>query len=261
MTALGDGWRLALTTLTVLPVQTAARVDRKTAGVAMTLAPAVGLLLGVLAAVLLEGLRALTPAGALLPAVAAVAVLAALTRGLHLDGLADTADGLGSYLPPERARAVMKTPDVGALGLVAVVLVLALQAAALAAAAQAGRGALALVLAGGVSRLAVTAACTPATPAATGTGLGAQVAGSVRPGVPLALAVAFLGIAGLGVAGLAAGGLAGAARVAVAGAAGLLVARLLRRHAVRRLGGVSGDVLGALVEVATTAVLLVMALG
>ncbi|MDP9498307.1 MAG: adenosylcobinamide-GDP ribazoletransferase, partial [Actinomycetota bacterium] len=43
--------------------------------------------------------------------------------------------------------------------------------------------------------------------------------------------------------------------------AGLLAARLLRRHAVQRLGGVSGDVLGALVEVATTAVLLVMALG
>ena len=256
MTALGEGWRLALTTLTVLPVRGPARLDRRAAGTAMTLAPVVGLLLGALAAGALEGLRALTPAGTLLPAVAAVAVLAALTRGLHLDGLADTADGLASYLPPERARAVMKAPDVGALGLVAVVLALALQAAALAAAAQAGRGVLAVVLAGGVSRLAVTAACTPGTPAATGTGLGAQVSGSVRPGVPLAL-----GIALLGGAGLVAGGATGAARVLLAGAAGLLAARVLRRHAVRRLGGVSGDVLGALVEVATTAVLLVMALG
>lgn len=256
MTALGDGWRLALTTLTVLPVRTAARVDRRTAGTAMTLAPVVGLLLGVLAAGVLEGLRALTPSGALLPAVAAVAALAAVTRGLHLDGLADTADGLASYLPPERARAVMKTPDVGALGLVAVVLVLALQAAALAAAAQAGRGALAVVLAGGVSRLAVTAACTSATPAASGTGLGAQVAGSVRPGLPLGLAVALLGSAGL-----VAGSPTGAAQVVLAGTTGLVAARVLRRHVVRRLGGVTGDVLGALVEVTTTAVLLVMALG
>ncbi len=182
-----DGLRLALTTLTVLRVRGPRVLDRRTAGVAMSLAPLVGLLLGALAAGVLLGLRAVTDDD-LLPAVAAVAVLAALTRGLHLDGLADTADGLASYLPPERAREVMKASDVGALGMATVVLSLALQAAALAAAG--GRGGVAVLLAAGAGRVAVTAACTPATPAAAPTGLGALVAGTVRPVVALAVALA-----------------------------------------------------------------------
>lgn len=256
-TRVPDGLRLALTTLTVLPVRGPQALDRRTAGIAMCLAPLVGALLGLAAATVLLAIDALT-AGTLLAAVLAVAALAALTRGLHLDGLADLVDGLASYLPPEGARRVMKAPDVGPLGVVAVVLALGVQATALAAATSVGRGAVALLLAAVVSRLAVPLACTPATPAAVPDGLGALVAGTVRPVVPLATAAAALAaLAGW----QALDEPSDAARVVLAGGAGLLAASALRRHAVRRLGGVTGDVLGALVEVSATVVLVVMALG
>ncbi len=58
-------------------------------------------------------------------------MLALLTRGLHLDGLADTADGLGTGRDPARALAAMKDPHVGAFGVVTLVLALLVQAAAL----------------------------------------------------------------------------------------------------------------------------------
>lgn len=183
-----DGLRLGLTTLTVVPVGGPRRLDRRSAGVAMALAPLVGLLLGVVATALLLAVRAVGPRhAALLPAALAGAALAGLTRGLHLDGLADTADGLGCYLPAARAREAMKAPDVGALGLAAVVLVLLVQTAALAQPVTAGRGASALLVAAVTSRLAVTAACTPATSAGQPSGLGALVAGTVPRRLPAAL--------------------------------------------------------------------------
>lgn len=91
-----DGLRFAVGTLSVLPVRVE-RVDRQVAGQAMTLAPAVGLLLGLIA-----GLALLPPAPPLLGAALALGLLALLTRGLHLDGLADLADGLGSGKRPAR---------------------------------------------------------------------------------------------------------------------------------------------------------------
>ena len=251
-----DGLRLALTTLTVLPVRGPAVVDRRTAGAAMAYAPLVGLLIGFGAALVLRGLRALSP-GDLLPAALTVATLALLTRGLHLDGLADTADGLASALPAERARQVMKSPEVGALGAVTVVLALGVQVVALAQSAGQHRGTLAVLTAAVASRLAVTVACTPGTPAAAPTGLGALVSGTVRPTVAATLAAASALV--LGPLAVLDGDVA-PGHVLLAGGAGLLAARVLRRHAVRRLGGITGDVLGALVEVTTTVVLVVMAL-
>jgi adenosylcobinamide-GDP ribazoletransferase len=249
-----DGLRLALTTLTVLPVRGPDHLDRRTAGQAMTLAPVVGLLLGLAAAGVLEGAARLT--GDLLAAVLAVVALALLTRGLHLDGLADAADGLGSYRSPERALAVMRSPETGPLGIAVLVLSLLVQVAALHACLAAGRGAGALVLAVVTSRLAVTAACTPGTPAASPTGLGALVAGTVRPAVALLLALVVLAAAAAG--GGAAGGSSQALLAVVAVVLGLACARGLLRHAVRRLGGVTGDVLGALVETTTAVVLVVL---
>ena len=249
-----DGFRLALTTLTVLPVRGPAGVDRATAGWAMRLAPLVGLLLSLPLAGVLLGVERLTSGPPLLACVLVVALHALLTRGLHLDGLADLTDGLGSYRTPEQARAVMKAPDVGALGAAALVLVPAVQVAALLACTLAGSGGPAVLVAVTTARVAVTAACTAGVPAATTSGLGATVAGTVPRGWTSAAALL---TAALGTALAAAEDLPLALPAAAVGA-GLIVARLLRAHAVRRIGGITGDVLGALVEVTTATVLVVL---
>ena len=227
----------------------------------MELAPLVGLGLAVVATGALEGLRLLDARGAspLLPATLAVGVLALLTRGLHLDGLADLTDGLASYRDPVGARAVMKAPDVGPLGVAAVVLVLLLQVTALGACAYAGRGPASLLLAVAVGRLAVTAACR-STPAAVPTGLGATVACTVRPLVPAAWAAVLLAAFST-VAAVGPEPGASVARTMAAVGLALLLARLLRAHAVRRTGGLTGDLLGALCELATTVCLTVLATG
>jgi adenosylcobinamide-GDP ribazoletransferase len=226
----------------------------------MLLAPVVGALLALVLVPLALLADRLTSGPPLLAAALAVALSALLTRGLHLDGLADLADGLGSYRSPEQARAIMKAPDVGALGLAAVVLVLLVQVTALSACLSAGRGGTALLVALVTGRVAVAAACRTGVPAASSTGLGALVAGTVPRWAPplLALATALLGAAALAVEQGAAGPVLALPAAAVA--AGLVVAALLQRHAVRRIGGITGDVLGALVEVCSAAVLVVLAL-
>jgi len=255
----GDGLRLALTTLTVARVRGPQALDRNTAGRAMLLAPAVGALLAALLVPVALALDRLTGGPSLLPAALVLALAALLTRGLHLDGLADLADGLGSYRSPEQARAIMKAPDVGALGLAAVVLVLLVQVAALTACLSAGRGGTALLVALVAGRVAATAACRVGIPAASRSGLGALVAGTVPRWTPpvLAAATALLGAVALAVESGTGPHLA---QPAVAVTAGLAVAALVQRHAVRRIGGITGDVLGALVEVTTTVVLIVLAL-
>ncbi|MGW2239040.1 adenosylcobinamide-GDP ribazoletransferase, partial [Streptomyces sp. NPDC001759] len=151
-----DGLRFAFGTLTVLPVKVT-RWDREAARAGMLCAPVAGLVVGGCAA--LAGLLLLVlGAGALLTAVASAAVPAVLTRGLHLDGLADTADGLGSGKPAEEALRIMKQSDIGPFGVVTLVFVLLAQVAALAQAygGSWGRGALAAVVSAAAARLALT---------------------------------------------------------------------------------------------------------
>ncbi|NUW40049.1 adenosylcobinamide-GDP ribazoletransferase [Nonomuraea rhodomycinica] len=232
-----DGLRLAVGLLTIFPVRVG-RVDRRTAGAAMGLAPVVGLVLGLVAC-----LPLLLPGPPLLGAALAVGALAVLTRGLHLDGLADLADGLGSGKPADQALDIMKKSDIGPFGVMTLVITLLVQIAALAAA-----GPYALVTACVTGRLALVWACRSGVPAARPGGLGATVAGTVRPATAWLVTAAALVVA------------TPALVVApVAMAAGLGAALLLLRRARRRLGGVTGDVLGALVETATTAALVVWA--
>lgn len=251
---LGAGLRLAVTTLTVLPVR-AGRVDRAAAGVAMSAAAGVGALVGLAQAGALLGLHALA-APPLVSGAAAVACGALLTRGLHLDGLADTVDALGSYRRGGAALDIMKRPDVGPFGVVALVLVLLAQAAVLAAVAAAPwPAALATVVAGAATgRLAVSWACRRGVPAARPDGLGALVAGTV--GWP---ALAFGTAATAALALPAVPGRPWHGPLAVLAA--LAVTLLLLRHARRRLGGITGDVLGAAVEVTATLAYVGMAVG
>lgn len=239
------GARLALTTFTVLPLAPG-RVDRPVAAGAMALAPAVGAALGVLLAAVLLLCHAVG-APPLLGAVATVTAGALLTRGLHLDGLADTVDALGSYRRGAEALRVMKQPDVGPFGVAALVLVLLAQAAALATLATGPIVATVATVATAMAtgRLAVTWCCRRGVPAARPEGLGALVAGTV-PGAVLVAATAAVAL----VAIAAVPGRPWQGPITVA--AVLTAALLLLRHAVRRLGGITGDVLGAQVEVVTT---------
>ena len=258
----GNGFRLAVTLLTVLPwpgPPDPVAPDRTTAGKAMECAPAVGLLLGVLGGAVLVAAGDAAGAGALTGAVLAVAALALLTRGLHLDGLADLTDGLGSGKPAEAALDIMRKSDIGPMGMVAVLFAVLLQVTAVAHAGATWRGA--LVLATGVvtGRLALTWACRTGVPAARPDGLGALVAGTVRPVAPAVTTVVLAAAAR--VAGAVDGGIRPGLTLVGGVLAGLAAAWMLQRHAVRRLGGITGDVLGALAEVATTVTLVVATCG
>ncbi|MEU6085888.1 adenosylcobinamide-GDP ribazoletransferase [Streptomyces sp. NPDC047085] len=253
-----DGLRFAFGTLTVLPVRVR-RWDREAARAGMLNAPVAGLIVGGTAAGL--GLLLLfLGAGPLLAAVASVAVPAALTRGLHLDGLADTADGLGSGKPAEDALRIMKQSDIGPFGVITLLLVLLAQVAVLAQLYDDAwaRGAIAAVTSAVAARLALTLAARTGVPAARPEGLGAAVAGVVP--VPGALAVT----AAFTIVSAAWGTVLGAydaLRTAAAVLLALAAAELLLRRCVRRLGGVTGDVFGALAETAATAALVVLSLG
>lgn len=254
-----EGLRFAFGTLTVLPVAVY-RWDRAAARGGMVCAPLAGLAVGLLAAALGAALW-LLGAGPQVIAVATVAAPAVLTRGLHLDGLADVADGLGSGRPAEDALRVMKRSDIGPFGVVTLVLLLLGQVAAVSElyAEDWLVGALGTVAAATVARAALTLGCREGVAAARPGGLGATVAGTVpgRAALASAAAVALLTSA-LGAAAL---GLAGAVLWAAAAVLGLAVSVLLLWHCRRRLGGVTGDVLGALAEVAGTAALLTLVLG
>jgi adenosylcobinamide-GDP ribazoletransferase len=262
-----NGIRLSVTLLTVIPLRTAepaAVPDRADAGAAMAWAPAVGLLLGVIAAAVLLVADHPLGAGPLTAAAIAVAALALLSRGLHLDGLADLADGLGSGRPAPAALAIMRRSDIGPLGTVTLIFVLLIQVAAVSQAESSGdgRGPAALIAAVVTGRLAITWACRRGVPAARPEGLGALVAATVPAAVPAAATLATLAAAAAAVAiSATVVGEPLGWTLPLAVAAGLAAAFGLERHAVRRLGGITGDVLGALAEVATTVTLVVAAMG
>jgi adenosylcobinamide-GDP ribazoletransferase len=250
-------WRAALSLFTVIPAGAPAELDAATLARAMFWLPALGLLLGLIAA----GGLAIGAAGGpsaprqLLGAAVAVALLAALTGGLHLDGLADTADGLGSRRPPADALAIMRRPDIGPLGVVTLVLVLLIQVTALAAVPRGWPAVAALVLAAVTGRVAAVLATS--VPAARPGGLGALVAG--RTGRAGRVATGLVLLAAVIPAGLALAGAAGALRGLAAALAGLLAGGLLARTARRWLGGLTGDVFGAIIELSAAVVLLVLA--
>ena len=257
-----------MTLLTVIPWRRAgedavAGPPRAAAGAAMAWAPVVGLLLGVIASAVLFLADHPLGAGPLTASGLAVGSLALLTRGLHLDGLADLADGLASGKPAPAALDIMRRSDIGPLGVVTLVLTLLLQVAALSQAESAGhgRGPAALVAAVVTGRLALTWACRRGVPAARPDGLGALVAGSVRPVVPATATAATLAAAAAAVATSAVAGGRLGWTLPLAVAAGLAAAFAVQRHAVRRLGGITGDVLGALTEIATTVTLVLAAMG
>ncbi|ANH40248.1 Cobalamin synthase [Nocardioides dokdonensis FR1436] len=239
-----DAWRLAVGTLTALRVPAPRTVTPVVAGRAMLLAPVAVLPLGLLVAGLglLGAWLSLPP---LVVSVLAVGALAAGSRALHWDGLSDVADGLSASYDRARSLQVMKSGTSGPAGVVATVVVLGTQAAALASLLTTTRGAVVAGLLVCVSRAALALCCLRGVPGARPDGLGAAYVGTVRPTAALAL---WLVAAGLLVLAAGWSGL-------VAAALALLVVAVLLHRVVRRFGGVTGDVLGAAVELALAALL------
>ena len=246
-----SAWRLAVGTLTVIPVRPPHVVDRTVAGRAMILAPLAVLPLAVTAAGA-GWLAARTAWPPLLAGLVVVAVLALGTRALHLDGLADTVDGLGSGRERERALEIMRRGDVGPMGVIALVLVLGGQAAAASALVSDVDGAALLVVLIAASRTALLIGCRTGVPAARSGGLGAAVAGSVT--LLLLVASWTVTTTTVVVTALLAGSpwWSGLTTMLVGAAVAYAVVRL----AVRRFGGITGDVLGACVELTLLALLL-----
>jgi adenosylcobinamide-GDP ribazoletransferase len=204
--------------------------------------PVVGAGLGAAVGGLLVGLDGeLT---VLLAAALALALEALLTGAIHLDALADSADGLGAA-SRERALEVMRDPTIGSFGVAALVLDLLVKVAALAAVAADSRAVLVVAASFALGRAAPLALALTLPYARAGAGSGrvlTERAARTALVVGIALAV------GIAVAAL---GLRGLALVAGAGLACLAVGLI----AGRRLGGVTGDLLGASGELATTAAL------
>lgn len=250
---------MAVGTLTVLRVPPPRRVDPRVAGRAMLLAPLAVLPLGAAVTGLLL-VTAETGVPPLARGLLAVALLALGTRALHWDGLSDVADGLTASYDRERSLAVMRTGTSGPAGTLAVVLVAGLQAAGLAALSGSPAG---CVLAGACvlgSRVSLATCCARPVPPARPEGLGATVAGTVPVLAAalawLALAVALTGLLSA-LPALPTQQAAWHAAAAVLVAAGLTL--LLVRRCTSRLGGVTGDVLGACVETSLAVLLLALA--
>lgn len=313
--AVAEGVATAISWLTIVPMRGAAVFDRITGRRAMAAAPVAGLVPGLgavlvaflvpVAAVLFDGAPlggpiaysiATAPLIAVLSGALIVCAAESSTRAMHIDGLADVADALGSYRDPDGAREILRAPDTGPMGSATVTLTLLAQTVALSMLANkfaadlfppGADGALPfLVLPSGeieigspppeaalpfggadvvsavasaatlllpfvIGRAAATAACHRSLPPMSQTGFGSLVAGTQPTWAVAAWWVPLTVVSGV---------FAGAAGV-IACAAALVFAIGFGRVAVRRLGGVNGDVLGATVQVSTLIAAVFLALG
>jgi adenosylcobinamide-GDP ribazoletransferase len=237
-------FRAAVSFLTVLPVANADGSPGERLGRAYF--PAIGALIGLVAGVVFAVTSAATTP--LLGGAAAVAVLCVLTGAIHLDGLADSADGLLGRGGAARRLEVMRDPRLGTYGVTAIALVLLLNLAAVTSMTPA-RAVAALVIAGALSRLA-TLALVAFVPYVRSSGLGVAAWEPRRRGLDLAVGLASAAVACL----------LDWRRALVALPVVALTAVLLVVLARRQVGGATGDVCGATAELCQTATLLVFAI-
>jgi len=230
--------------LTILPVREPVPASPAAVGRAAAWFPVVGAGIGLLLLAVDYWVARRFPA--LLAALLTVTVWKVVTGGLHLDGLADCLDGLGGRTPEHR-RAIMSDSRIGSFGAIGLILFLMLEIVALSGMDWNARWRT-LLVAPTIGR-ATPPLLARLFPAAPGEGQGAVFAGAVRRrGAIAAILVAV-------VVALIAFGASGLVALALALAVALLAARFL----TARVGGITGDVLGAVVEVAELTVVLTVA--
>jgi adenosylcobinamide-GDP ribazoletransferase len=243
---------LAVTFLTGIPLKVEGEVSPSDLWGSMGWYPLVGLVMGLAAWIVYGGLVLFLPG--LVAAALVIILLELLTRGLHLDGLMDTADGILSGAPRERALEIMKDHNVGAMGAAAAILLLILKVAALGALSRAD--AAAPLIAGLCVARTLPALGVYHWPYARPAGTGEAFTRERTPGT-LQLAGGFLA-AGIVVAGFVSlvTGAAGSwfAGLVVAGVA-MAVSLGVQAYVARRLGGLTGDVYGMGIELAEAAAL------
>ena len=227
--------------LTIVPVGGRRGTVGAPPGRAVAWFPAIGLVIGSVLVVIDRLAAWAFPM--LLAALLTVTTWKLMTGGLHLDGLADCLDALGGHDATQRLM-IMRDSRIGAFGAMGLILFLLLELAAVAELAPAPRWR-ALLTAPCVAR-AMPAILARWFPAARSEGQGARFRADVQPramavalGCAVVVAVAFLGAAGI-------------AAVAAAGLTSVAIGRFM----TARLGGVTGDVLGAAIELSELTVLL-----
>jgi len=231
------GFRAAVGLLTRVPSRPGPETEK-----AIPWLPVVGGLVGAIVAIVYIALRdATTPLAA---AAVAIGAGALVTGGFHEDGLADTADAFGADVPRERRLEILKDPHHGTYGVLALVVGVVVRTAALAA--LDGRGALAALPAAHALSRAAPAIQLWLLPAATPTGLGATYSepvgrrsGLTAGAVGMVAAMLLLGTWSIGA-------------MAIAALAGIAMGWL----SLRKIGGITGDVLGATQQLIEMGVLL-----
>ncbi len=232
---------IALQFLTRLPVRIAYQPDETSVGHSLAYYPLVGLIIGGLlagSAWILSGAPVLLSAGLLL------VVWVLVTGGLHIDGLADSMDAwVGGFGNRERTLAIMKDPYCGPAGVVGIVLLLLLKFAALQAIIDSGS--LTVLLLVPVLGRTILLLLFITTPYVRENGLGTAIVSQLSRKLILLVFIATLVVIFLLV------GIKSLWLIAVM----LLVFILSRMLMIQRIGGMTGDVAGALVEVSEVAIL------
>ncbi|MCU1716253.1 adenosylcobinamide-GDP ribazoletransferase [Pseudomonas sp. 5P_3.1_Bac2] len=237
-------WWIALQFLTRLPVTLGAMPSAQQIGRSLLFYPAVGLLIG---ALLCLGQWLLGDTALVLQAALLLTLWVGISGGLHLDGLADSADAwVGGFADKARTLEIMKDPRSGPIAVVVLVLLLLLKFSALWVLLQQGHG-LYLLLVPWLARCLMPLLFLT-TPYVRAGGLGQALAEHMpRRQLPWLLAVNAGLMLLFGVPGL------------LAILVGAAVFMLLRRAMLKRLEGCTGDTAGALLEVVECSVLLVLA--
>ncbi len=225
----------ALQFLTICPVPERFRAGKAELEKALSGFPLVGLIIGSLLSLLDAGLRHLFPL--LLASVILVIVLMLTSGALHCDGLADTADGFFSSQPRERILEIMKDSRTGPMGVMAIISVLMLKVAALTAVPAPARWwALLLTPLAAYSAIILNVVLLPYARPEGGLGGIFGKHHSIRHAVGAALIVFVVGWLAGGTPGL------------IAGAGALVAGLLFAAYSYRKIGGYTGDTLGAVHE-------------